>query len=154
MTELIAERIHTVLSGDETSNMHGIRALIREALALKRPQTEIAALRLTLLKLECDTDWVIDLHCDGESVPHLNTGTDLWPEFEQLARLLGSRGYLLSWNSGCNHFDEACSRTWSNCAHSSRINSRFRWRAVRRPSNCAASRMSLTRSRKATAMPL
>jgi predicted deacylase len=112
VTPLIAERTHTVLSGDETSNMRGIRALIREALAITRPQSEIAALRLTLLQLACDADWVIDLHCDGESIPHLYTGTDLWPEFEPLARLLGSRANLLSWNSGCTPFDEACSRPW------------------------------------------
>ena len=106
---LIAERTHTVLSGDETSNMRGIRALIRGALAIARPQSEIAALRLTLLQLAFD--WVIDLHCDGESIPHLYTGTDLWPEFEPLARLPGA-GPICSPGTPAAPLDEACSRPW------------------------------------------
>jgi predicted deacylase len=112
VTPLIVERAKDMLSADETSNVHGIRELIREALAAKRPQTEIEALRLTLLQLAFDADWVLDLHCDGESVPHLKTGTDLWPGFEPLARLIGSRANLLAWHSGCTPFDEALSRPW------------------------------------------
>jgi predicted deacylase len=112
VTPLIVERAKDRLSADETSNVHGIRALMREALAAKQPRTEIEALRLTLLQLAFDADWVLDLHCDGESVPHLYTGTDLWPDFEPLARLIGSQANLLAWHSGCTPFDEALSRPW------------------------------------------
>jgi hypothetical protein len=35
--------------------------------------------RLTLQRLACDADMVLDLHCDFEAVAHLYTTPDAWP---------------------------------------------------------------------------
>ena len=89
-----------------------VRSVLRDLVAGLAPETEQASQRQTLLGLACDAEVVIDLHCDDESLLHLYTGTDLWPQCEPLARYTGARASLLARESGDDPFDEACSRTW------------------------------------------
>ena len=58
-------------------------------------------------------DYVLDLHCDNESVIHLYAATPQWSQVEPLARAVGAEVSLLATDSGDDPFDEACSLLWS-----------------------------------------
>jgi predicted deacylase len=68
--------------------------------------------RLTLQRLACDADMVLDLHCDFEAVEHLYTTPEAWPQVEPLARYLGVQASLLATDSGGQSFDECFSLVW------------------------------------------
>ncbi|MFM0324793.1 succinylglutamate desuccinylase/aspartoacylase family protein [Caballeronia glebae] len=100
------------LTGDATQNARLIRAALRDRLTALEAATELESQRIELLKLVCDADLVIDLHCDWEAVAHLYTTPHAWPAIEPLARYLGSEAQLLSDVSGGEPFDEACTAAW------------------------------------------
>lgn len=86
-------------------------ALARAALSLTATTPE-DHLRRALLSLAIDADIVLDLHCDGEAVPHLYALTQQADAASPLAARLGAGALLLAEVSGDDPFDEACSRPW------------------------------------------
>ena len=108
----VAEAVAGRLGADAAKNVAAIRAAMGEVLAAAEARDEIGCLRLALLRLACDADFVLDLHADNEAVLHLYTGTPLWPGAADLAAELGARAVLLAEVSGGNPFDEACSGPW------------------------------------------
>jgi uncharacterized protein len=90
-----------------------VRAALRRACGELPAETELQSLRRVLLGLAIDAEVVLDLHCDNEAVLHLYTATELWPEVEPLARLLGAEVSLVAGESGDEPFDEACSTVWT-----------------------------------------
>jgi predicted deacylase len=112
-----------------------VREAIRRACAELPAETELESLRRALLTLALDAEVVLDLHCDNEAVLHLYTATQLWPEVEPLARLLGSRAVLVAECSGDDPFDEACSMLWPRLA--AELTTRLA-RPVNLPSACIA----------------
>lgn len=116
MAALIKDRLPEVLSADVAANKRLIRQRMAEALAELQAETQLQAQRIALMKLACDADLMIDLHCDWEAVLHLYTADPLWADVEPLARYLGAQTSLLATESGGNPFDEACSQTWYRLA--------------------------------------
>ena len=108
----VAEAVAGRLGGDAAANVAAIRTAMGAALAGAEALDEIGSLRLALLRLACDADFVLDLHADNEAVLHVYTGTPLWPGAADLAADLGARAVLLAEVSGGNPFDEACSGPW------------------------------------------
>ncbi|SAK67116.1 succinylglutamate desuccinylase/aspartoacylase [Caballeronia temeraria] len=109
--ELALELEHH-LTSDAAQNARIIRAALREHLAGLKAATELESQRIELMKLACDANLVIDLHCDWEAVAHLYTTPGAWPAIEPLARYLGSEAQLLADVSGGEPFDEACTAAW------------------------------------------
>lgn len=113
LIEGAAERLVGKIGPDPQANVQTVRAALRAAFdALPPPDSEVAALRHTLMGMAFDADMVLDLHCDQESVPHLYAGDALWPELADLTALLGAKAVLLSPDAGGKPFDEACSVPW------------------------------------------
>jgi predicted deacylase len=112
VTERVAASVAQRLGGDRDENIRTIRHAIREALDAQAPLDDTDRLRITLLRLACDADMVLDLHCDDEALLHLYLGTPLWPAAADLSAQLGSRATLLATNSGGNPFDEAVAGVW------------------------------------------
>ena len=100
------------LGDDVTHNTQVIRQACAQWLAAWQPQTELQSLRKTLLTLAHDGDWVLDLHCDCESVMHLYCEVPCWPAFEPLAARLQCQAVLLAQDSGGGPFDERLSGVW------------------------------------------
>jgi predicted deacylase len=109
--KLIA-RAREALGADAAENVRIVRRLIAEELAAQKPLTEFESLQLAMLKLSCDADVVIDLHCSLEAAMHLYTSEAAWPQFEPFARYLGAQASLLATNSGGEAFDETHSLLW------------------------------------------
>jgi uncharacterized protein len=108
----LAMPLRGLFSDDAAHNARLIRAAMRDRLAARQASTELESQRVELMKLACDADLVIDLHCDWEAVAHLYTTPEAWPAIEPLARLFGSEAQLLADVSGGEPFDEACGAAW------------------------------------------
>jgi uncharacterized protein len=101
-----------VLGTDPVANQVAVRNALRSACEVEPQETEGQHLRKLLLSLALPCETVLDLHCDGESVVHLYTGTPLAPRCSPLAELLGAKALLTAEDSGDHPFDEALSRPW------------------------------------------
>ncbi len=100
------------LGADAARNVALVRAAMADALAAMAPQSALAAMRHRLMSLAHDADLVLDLHADNQALPHLYTGTPLWPDAQDIAAEIGARAVLLAEVSGGNPFDEALSGPW------------------------------------------
>lgn len=127
----LAHKLKNRLNDDPAHNAQLIRDALRTRFATLKPSTELESQRIELMKLACDADLVIDLHCDWEAVPHLYTTPQAWPSIELLARYLGS-------GRNCWRTCRAASRSMKRahrrgviCVRNSRTAFRFR-RASRR----------------------
>ena len=110
--EQVGDAIEGLLNADPEHNLELIRRHLIDALARQRPQTQLQSLQLTLQRLACDADMVLDLHCDFEAVAHLYTTPEAWPRVEPLARYLGAEACLLATDSAAWSFDECFSLLW------------------------------------------
>lgn len=109
----VADGLAEALGADRQANLDGVRAALRAHLDGLVCPDELSALRRLLLRLACDADIALDLHCDDDAVMHLYTGDRLWPQAADLAADLGAAAVLLARVSGGNPFDEALSATFA-----------------------------------------
>jgi uncharacterized protein len=116
LTKGAAARVLGRLTKDIDSNTTLIRDALKQELSATQSTSELAALKRTLLELAFDADFVLDLHCDGESVSHVYTASSLVARCAPLAALLGAEALLTADVSGDNPFDEAISRPWAELA--------------------------------------
>ncbi|MHC6224369.1 succinylglutamate desuccinylase/aspartoacylase family protein [Pseudomonas sp. X10] len=112
LSDNIGDQIEDHLSQDPTHNVALIRECLRRALDAHPAHTPLQSQRLTLQRLACDADLVLDLHCDFEAVEHLYTTPEAWPQVEPLARYLGVQASLLATDSGGQSFDECFTLVW------------------------------------------
>ncbi|MGR4038233.1 M14 family metallopeptidase [Pseudomonas sp. JDS08PS003] len=112
LSEEVGNAIEGLLNHDPQHNLDLIRRHLADALARHSPQTQLQSLQLTLQRLACDADMVLDLHCDFEAVAHLYTTPEAWPQVEPLARYLGAEACLLATDSAAWSFDECFSLLW------------------------------------------
>jgi predicted deacylase len=108
----VGDAIETQLNADPQHNLQLIRSTLRSALNAQTASTQLQSLRLTLQRLACDADMVLDLHCDFESVEHLYTTPEAWQQVELLSRYLGAQASMLATDSGGQSFDECFTLVW------------------------------------------
>ncbi len=102
----VGDAVQDHLGDNPEDNRQLIRAALHEALLAEQGTTQLQSQRLTLQRLACDADLVLDLHCDFESVEHLYTTPEAWPQVEPLSRYFGAQASLLATDSGGQSFDE------------------------------------------------
>ena len=112
LSDSIGDQVEARLNQDPAHNLALIRESLRNALQAHTAQTPLQSLRLTLQRLACDADLILDLHCDYEAVEHLYTTPEAWPRVEPLARYLGAQASLLATDSGGQSFDECFTLVW------------------------------------------
>lgn len=112
LSQHVGDEIQASLGSNAQANAVLIRESLRSALEAEQPLTQLQSLRLTLQRLACDAEMVLDLHCDFEAVEHVYTTPEAWPQVEPLARYLGSQANLLATDSGGQSFDECFSLLW------------------------------------------
>ncbi|MGE7993511.1 succinylglutamate desuccinylase/aspartoacylase family protein [Pseudomonas sp. NPDC089554] len=112
LSDSIGDQVEQHLTQDAEHNLTLIREYLRRDLDLHPAVTPLQSQRLTLQRLACDADMVLDLHCDFEAVEHLYTTPEAWPQVEPLARYLGAQASLLATDSGGQSFDECFSLVW------------------------------------------
>jgi predicted deacylase len=114
LSQAVGDAIQDLLDDDPQHNADLVRQHLREALEREVPTTQLQSQRLTLQRLACDAEMVLDLHCDFEAVEHLYTTPQAWPRVEALSRYLGVHASLLATDSGGQSFDECFSLVWWN----------------------------------------
>lgn len=112
LSDVIGDQIEARLTQDAQHNVELIRQSLRRALEEHSALTPLQSQRLTLQRLACDADMVLDLHCDFEAVEHLYTTPEAWPKVEPLSRYLGAQASLLATDSGGQSFDECFTLVW------------------------------------------
>lgn len=112
LSDSIGDQIEGHLTHDPSHNLALIREYLRRGLDAHPARTPLQSQRLTLQRLACDADMVLDLHCDFEAVEHLYTTPEAWDQVEPLARYLGVQASLLATDSGGQSFDECFSLVW------------------------------------------
>jgi uncharacterized protein len=97
---------------DAKANGDLVRRAVTEELDKLVAGNEAESLRLVLMKLAADADFVLDLHTDSEAELHLYVDPDQWPGAADLAGFLGASVVMLCRNSGNDPFEETVSRPW------------------------------------------
>ncbi|MGB9095397.1 succinylglutamate desuccinylase/aspartoacylase family protein, partial [Erwinia sp.] len=108
----LASLLEGKLAQDVTQNRQLIRQAICDYFDAHPPQTELSSQRHTLMRMACQSELMIDIHCDWEATTHLYTTPHAWSAVEPLARYIGSDVQLIADISGGEPFDEACCEPW------------------------------------------
>ena len=103
-------QVRTQLAGrlneDEHFNVNLIRKAVLQWIESQQPRTAAEQLRLILLR-EChDAEFILDLHCDTDSLPYIYTSPELMPELQDLSDWMGAAATLTAADSGGGSFDE------------------------------------------------
>lgn len=112
VSQQVGDEVEPLLNDDAAHNLKLIRASLHQALTHAMPTTQLQSQRLTLQRLACQADVVLDLHCDFEAVAHLYTTPEAWERVEPLSRYIGADASLLASDSGGQSFDEGFSLFW------------------------------------------
>lgn len=112
-TEDVIARLQGQLGADERANTAHLRAAFALSLAATPPEP-IPAMKAALLREAIGADYLLDLHCDTEAVPHAYTHPACLDRLVPLFRLLGLKAMLIAEASGDHPFDEAVSGPWQS----------------------------------------
>ena len=112
LADQVGDEVELLLTAGAEQNQSLIRTALHRALQTQAAHTQLQSLRLTLQRLACEADMVLDLHCDFESVEHLYTTPEAWPKVEMLSRYLGAQASMLATDSGGQSFDECFTLVW------------------------------------------
>ncbi|MNJ17444.1 Succinylglutamate desuccinylase / Aspartoacylase family protein [compost metagenome] len=117
LAALVREEVAGALGSDPAANVALIRRCIRERLEALKPATELESLRLVLLRLASEADYIIDLHCDSEAAVHLYVHSEQQEQARVLAGFTGAHAVLHTTEQGgpdaktyC--FDESFTTLW------------------------------------------
>ena len=94
------------LNDSDVFNVNLIRKAVATWIDAQRPRTAAEQLRLFLLKEAHDAEFVLDLHCDSDSLPYIYTSPELMPELQDLADWMGAAAVMTAADSGGGSFDE------------------------------------------------
>ena len=102
--------IRTQLAGrlgdDERFNVNLVRKAVAQWIDAQQPRSAAEQLRMFLLKEAHDAEFVLDLHCDSDSLLHVFTSPELMPELQDLSDWMGAAAVLTAADSGGGSFDE------------------------------------------------
>ena len=94
------------LGDDERFNVNLIRKTIAQWIDSQQPRTLAEQLRLLVLREAHDAAFILDLHCDSDSLLHIFTSPELMPGLQDLADWMGAAATLTATDSGGGSFDE------------------------------------------------
>ena len=104
------------LSDEWRFNVNLIRKAVANWLEIQHPRTIAEELRLHLLREAHDASFVLDLHCDSDSLIHIFTSPELMPELQDLADWMGAAATLTATDSGGGSFDEVLPQLYRKVA--------------------------------------
>jgi predicted deacylase len=102
----VRQQIAGRLKEDEASNVALIRKAVAQWIDAQQPRTSAEQMRLIILRESHDAEFVLDLHCDSDALPHIYTSPELMPELQDLADWMGAAATLTAADSGGGSFDE------------------------------------------------
>ncbi len=104
------------LTDDAQQNIQRVRSALKAWIAQQQPVTALQQQRHIVLQSAFDADYVLDLHCDNEALPHIFTVPQSATVMQDLSDWMGAAASLLAENSGGYSFDEVWSKLWIELA--------------------------------------
>ena len=104
------------LKEDEAFNVALIRRTVANWIDAQQPRSTAEQLRLLVLREAHDAEFVLDLHCDDDSLLHIFTSPELMPELQDLADWMGAAATLTAADSGGGSFDEVLPQLYRKIA--------------------------------------
>lgn len=103
---MVRSQVAGRLNDDERFNVNLIRKAVAQWIEAQQPRSAPEQLRLFLLREAHDAEFILDLHCDNDSLPYIYTSPELMPELQDLADWMGAAAVLTAADSGGGSFDE------------------------------------------------
>ena len=103
---MVRSQVAGRLNEDERFNVNLIRKAVASWIDAQRPTSAAEQLRMFLLKEAHDAEFILDLHCDTDSLLYIYTSPELMPELQDLADWTGAAAVLTAADSGGGSFDE------------------------------------------------
>lgn len=116
LIEALARAIEPDLSGVQADNDRLIRRHIRMLAEQVRSDNLNSEHKSTLFKWACDADYLLDVHCDDQALPHLYASKRAASDLQPLADALEIDVVMLADDSGGASFDEAAPGLWAAMA--------------------------------------
>jgi uncharacterized protein len=113
---LVRAQLAGRLNDDERFNITLIRRAVAAWIDTQQPRNAAEQLRLFLLREAHDAAFVLDLHCDSDSLLHIFTSPELMPELQDLADWMGAAAVLTAADSGGGSFDEVLPQLYRKVA--------------------------------------
>lgn len=104
------------LSESESFNVNLIRKAVAMWIDAQQPRSAAEQLRLFLLREAHDAEFILDLHCDSDSLPYIYTSPELMPELQDLADWMGAAAVMTAADSGGGSFDEVLPQLYRKVA--------------------------------------
>jgi predicted deacylase len=114
--QAVRQQLNGRLSDDERFNVNLIRKAVASWIDAQTPRNANEQLRLLVLKEAHDAEFVLDLHCDDDSLIHIFTSPELMPELQDLADWMGAAATLTAADSGGGSFDEVLPQLYRKVA--------------------------------------
>lgn len=114
--QAVRQQLNGRLSDDERFNVNLIRKAVANWIDAQTPRNANEQLRLLVLKEAHDAEFVLDLHCDDDSLIHIFTSPELMPELQDLADWMGAAATLTAADSGGGSFDEVLPQLYRKVA--------------------------------------
>lgn len=109
-------RVADKLGDDAEVNRHLVRSAVAEWLAESKPVNALQQQRHWVMQEAYNADYVLDLHCDNDALPHIFTVPQAVDVMQDLSDWMGSAATLTTEDSGGNSFDEVWPGLWIKLA--------------------------------------
>ena len=112
--------IQTTIAGQLTdqvaTNTQLVRTAIQQWLTKQTPVNALQQQRQFVIQEAFDADYVLDLHCDNEALPHIFSAPQSATVMQDLSDWMGAAATLFAETSGGYSFDEVWSNVWLDLA--------------------------------------
>ncbi|WP_020558763.1 succinylglutamate desuccinylase/aspartoacylase family protein [Thiofilum flexile] len=112
----IEEHVGAYLTDSAEDNVKRVRELVQHWLSEQQPVNALQQQRHYVMQEAFDADYVLDLHCDSDSLPHIFTVPQSTEVMQNLSDWMGAAATLVCEASGGSSFDEVWSTLWSRLA--------------------------------------
>ncbi|TXH66721.1 MAG: succinylglutamate desuccinylase [Thiothrix sp.] len=112
----VGTQVADQLGQNAQQNIQWVRAALKAWLAQQQPVTALQQQRHIILQAAFDADYVLDLHCDNEALPHIFTAPQSAAVMQDLSDWMGATATLFAEDSGGYSFDEVWSNLWIDLA--------------------------------------
>jgi predicted deacylase len=114
--DAVGEDLVDRLGDDAEANVRLVREALRGWADSLPRVTAFQQWQRYVITEACDADYVFDLHCDDDSLPHIFTIPQLADNMQQLADWCGAAATMLAEDSGGGSFDEVWPAIWLRLA--------------------------------------
>lgn len=116
LSDAVAAHLDGELSGDASVDVPRVRDALISAVGDLSRRTEADNWRARLLSYSIDADYVIDVHCDNESLAHIYCHVSHAEPFVDLAAAVGCPVVMLEDEAGGFSFDDSNAGVWRRLA--------------------------------------